>query len=186
MISTSDFRKGMKIEYKGEPCEILDFQHVKMGRGGANVRTKMRGLVSGSVWEENFRSGEKFERPAMEEKNMQYLYYQDGLYYFMDTETYEQVPFNEAQLGDKKLFLKENITASVLYYKGNPIGVELPTFVELQVAETEPGFKGDTASGGSKPAKLESGAVIKVPLHINQGDKVKVDTRTGEYIERVK
>jgi elongation factor P len=186
LISTSDFRKGMKIDYKGEPCEILDFQHVKMGRGGANVRTRLRGLVSGSTWEENFRSGEKFERPALETKAMQYLYQQEGLYYFMDTETYEQVPFSEAQLGDGRLYIRENTVVSVLYYKGNPIGVELPTFVELVVAETEPGFKGDTASGGSKPAKLETGASIKVPFHINQGDTIRVDTRTGEYIERVK
>jgi elongation factor P len=186
LITTSDFRKGMKIDFKGEPCEIVDFQHVKMGRGGAVVRTKMKSLITGNVLEETFRSGEKFERPALEEKDMQYLYYQDGLYYFMDTETYEQVPFSEKQLGDSKLYLKENTVATVLYYKGRPIGVELPNFVELAVLETEPGFKGDTASGGGKPAKLESGAVVRVPFHINQGDIIRVDTRTGEYIERVK
>ncbi|MDA8169133.1 MAG: elongation factor P [Nitrospiraceae bacterium] len=186
MISTSDFRKGMKIEFKGEPCEIVDFQHVKMGRGGAVVRTKMKSLKSGNVLEETFRAGEKFERPELEEKSMQYLYFQDGLYYFMDTETYEQIPFTEVQLGDARLYLKENTVATVLSYKGQPLAVEPPTFVELVVAETEPGFKGDTASGGSKPAKLETGASIRVPFHINQGDIVRVDTRTGQYVERVK
>ena len=186
MISTSDFRKGMKMDFKGEPCEIVDYQHVKMGRGGAIVRTKMKSLITGNVLEETFRAGEKFERPELEEKEMQYLYYQDGLYYFMDTVTYEQVPFTEKQLGENKLYLKENTVATVLYYKGSPIGVELPTFVELVVAETEPGFKGDTASGGSKPAKLETGAAVRVPFHINQGDLIRVDTRTGQYVERVK
>lgn len=186
MISTSDFRKGLKIEYKGEPCEIVDFQHVKMGRGGAVVRTKMKNIKTGNVLEDTFRSGDKFERPELEEKTMQYLYFQDGLYYFMDTENYEQVPFNEKQLGDSRLFLKENIIAAVLSYKGTPIGIELPTFVELQIAETEPGFKGDTAAGGYKPAKLETGATVKVPFHINIGDVIRVDTRSGEYVERVK
>ncbi len=186
MISTSDFRKGMKIAYKGEPCEIVDFQHVKMGRGGAVIRTKMKNLKTGSVLEDTFRSGDKFERPELEQKSMQYLYFQDGLYYFMDTESYEQVPFTEVQLGDSRLFLKENTVAAVLSFKGSPIGIELPTFVELQIAETEPGFKGDTAAGNYKPAKLETGATVKVPFHINVGDKVRVDTRTGEYVERVK
>ncbi|MDA8087314.1 MAG: elongation factor P [Nitrospiraceae bacterium] len=186
MYSTSDFRKGMKIVYKGEPCEIVDFQHVKMGRGGAVIRTKMKNLKTGNVLEDTFRSGDKFDRPELEQKAMQYLYFQDGLYYFMDTESYEQVPFTEGQLGDSRLFLKENTVASVLSYKGVPIGVELPTFVELQIAETEPGYKGDTAAGGYKPAKLETGATVKVPFHINVGDKIRVDTRTGEYVERVK
>lgn len=186
MISTSDFRKGMKIDFKGEPCEIVDFQHVKMGRGGAIVRTKLKSLMTGNVLEGTFRAGEKFERPELEAKSMQYLYFQEGFYYFMDTETYEQMPLSEGQLGDARLFLKENTVATVLYYKGNPLGVELPIFVSLEVTETEPGFKGDTASGGNKPAKLETGASIKVPFHINQGDVIKVDTRTGEYVERVK
>lgn len=186
MISTSDFRKGSKIEYKGEPCEIVDFQHVKMGRGGALVKTKLKSLITGSVLEDTFRSGEKFEQPGLEDKDMQYLYEQDGLYNFMDTETYEQVPLSEEQLGDARRFLKENTVVKILYYKGSPIAVELPTFVELAVAETEPGFKGDTASGGAKPATLETGAVVKVPFHINQGDVIKVDTRTSEYIERVR
>ncbi|GAB4390444.1 MAG: elongation factor P [Thermodesulfovibrionales bacterium] len=186
MISTSDFRKGAKIEYKGEPCEIVDFQHVKMGRGGALVKTKLKSLITGSVLEDTFRSGEKFEQPGLEDKEMQYLYEQDGLYHFMDTETYEQVPLTEDQLGDARKFLRENTVVKILYYKGSPIAVELPTFVELAVAETEPGFKGDTASGGAKPATLETGAVVKVPFHINEGDVIKVDTRTSEYIERVR
>lgn len=186
MISTADFRKGSKIQYKGEPCEILDFQHVKMGRGGAIVRTKLKNISTGAVLEDTFRSGEKFETPQLEEKQMQYLYEQDGFYYFMDTESYEQTPLTEEQLKDTKKFLKENTVVTMLYHRGSPLTVELPIFVELAVQETEPGFKGDTASGGSKPATLETGAVVKVPFHINTGDVIKVDTRTSEYIERVK
>jgi len=186
VISTNDFRRGTKIEYKGEPYEVIDFQHVKMGRGGAFVRTKMKGLKSGKIIEETFNAGDKLPKAPLEEKEMQYLYNQDNLYYFMDTETYEQVPLNEDQLSDAIRFLKENMTVSILYYKNEPMTVELPIFVELQVTETDPGFKGDTASGGSKPAKLETGATVKVPFHINEGDIIKVDTRTMEYIERVK
>ncbi len=186
MISTSDFRKGLKIEFRGDPYEIVDFLHVKMGRGGANVKTKMRNLKTGSVVEETIRSGEKFPTPELEERKMQYLYMQDGLYYFMDQETYEQLPLTSDQLGDAKLFLKENIEVKILNYKGTPLNVELPTFIELVVAQTDPGFKGDTASGGGKPAKLETGAMVRVPFHINEGDTIKVDTRTSEYIERVK
>jgi elongation factor P len=187
LISTSDFRKGLKIEFKSEPCEIIDFQHVKMGRGGAIVRTKMKNLKTGAVLEATFRSGEKLDTPGLEEKTMQYLYGQDGLYYFMDLETYEQVPLMPDQLGEAKKFLKENMTVKILYHKDMPISLELPTFVELVVTITDPGgFKGDTASGGGKPATLETGSVIKVPFHINEGDTIKVDTRTSEYIERVK
>lgn len=187
MISTADFRKGLKVEFKGEPCEIVDFQHVKMGRGGAIVRTKLRKLKTGAVIEETFRSGEKLEKPGLEEKSMQYLYSQDEHYYFMDTETYEQVPLASDQLGEAKTFLKENMTVKILYHKDMPMSVELPTFVELVVIKTAPaGFRGDTASGGGKPATLETGAVVKVPFHINEGDTIKVDTRTSEYIERVK
>jgi len=187
LISTSDFRKGRKVEFKGEPCEIIDFQHVKMGRGGAIVRTKLKNLKTGAILEETFRSGEKLETPGLEEVTMQYLYAQDELYYFMDVETYEQVPLVQAQLGDTRKFLKENTTVKILYHKGTPISVEVPTFVELIVVKTDPaGFKGDTASGGGKPATLETGAVVKVPFHINEGDTIRVDTRTSEYIERVK
>lgn len=187
MISTADFRKGLKVEFKGEPCEIIDFQHVKMGRGGAIVRTKMKSLRTGSVLEETFRSGEKLETPQLEEKKMRYLYMQDGMYYFMDEETYEQIPLTPDQLGEAKKFLKESMVVGILYYKEAPLSVEVPTFVELLVTKTDPaGFKGDTATAGSKPATLETGAVIKVPFHINEGDTIKVDTRTLEYIERVR
>ncbi len=186
MVSTADFRRGLKIEYKGEPCEIVDFQHSKMGRGGALVKTKLKSLITGSILDDTFRSGEKFPTPQLEEKKMQYLYEQDGLYYFMDNETYEQIPLTSAQLGDAMKFIKENEIATILFYKGKSVSVEPPMFVELEVTETEPGFKGDTASGGSKPAVLETGATVKVPFHINVGDRVKIDTRTSEYIERVK
>ncbi len=187
MISTSDFKKGLKVEFKGEPCEIVDFQHVKMGRGGAVVRTKFRNIKTGAILEETFRSGEKLEKPELEEKTMQYLYFQDDQYYFMDVETFEQVALSTAQLGDAKTFLKESMNIKILYHKGSPISVEVPTFVELVVTKTAPaGFKGDTASGGGKPATLETGAVVKVPFHINEGDMIRIDTRTSEYIERVK
>lgn len=186
MISTNEFRKGAKIEYKGEPCEIIDFQHVKMGRGGAIIRTKMKSLKTGNVLEDTFRSGEKFETPHLEEKEMQYLYADGDFHYFMDTETFEQIPLTASKLEDAIKFLKENMKVKILNYRGEPLTVELPTFVELTVAKTDPGFKGDTASGGSKPATLETGAVVKVPFHINEGDVIRIDTRTSEYIERVK
>jgi elongation factor P len=186
LISTGDFRRGSKIEYKGEPCEVVEFQHQKIGRGGALVKTKLRNLITGAILDDSFRSGEKFPKPELEEKQMQYLYEQDDMYYFMDNQSYEQVPFTKAMLGDAMRFIKENESASVLFYKGKPVSVEPPMFVELTVAETEPGFKGDTATGGSKPAVLETGAQVKVPFHINVGDRVKIDTRTAEYIERVK
>jgi elongation factor P len=186
LLSTADFRKGAKIEYKGEPCEIVDFQHVKMGRGGAVIRTKLKSLKSGNVLEDTFRSGDKFDTPQLDDKTMQYLYEQDGLYYFMDTETFEQIPLTLSQLGDTMKFVKENMTVSMLYYKEQPISVEPPMFVELTVIETDPAFRGDTASGSTKPAKLETGAVVKVPFHVLVGDILRVDTRTCEYIEKVK
>ncbi len=186
MISTADFRRGAKIEYKGEPCEIVEFQHAKMGRGGALVKTKLRNIITGAILDDTFRSGEKFSKPQLEEKQMQYLYEQDGMYYFMDNKSYEQTPLTKAQLGDAMKFIKENENASILFFKGEPVSVEPPMFVELKVTETEPGFKGDTASGGSKPAVLETGTAVKVPFHVNMGDVVKIDTRTSEYIERVK
>ncbi len=186
MISTSEFRKGAKIEFKGTPYEIIDFQHVKMGRGGAIVRTKLKNLKTGGIVDETFKSGEKLDTPDLEERSMQYLYREGDMYYFMDTENYEQLPLTPDQLGEAKRFLKENMVVKVLYYSGSPIAVELPIFVELMIAKTEPGVRGDTASGGSKPAVLETGATIKVPFHLNEGDIVKVDTRTSEYIEKVK
>ena len=159
---------------------------MKMGRGGAVIRTKLKSLRTGNVLEDTFRSGEKFDSPQLEEKHMQYLYEQDDLHYFMDTETFEQIPLSVAQLGDTKKFIKENMVVSVLYYKDQPMSVEPPMFVELKVMETDPAFRGDTASGSNKPAKLETGAMVKVPFHIVEGDVLKIDTRTCEYIEKVK
>lgn len=186
MISTADFRNGAKLELDGEPFIIIEFQHVKPGKGGAFVRTKIKSLKSGNVIDRTFRSGEKLESPNLEEKTMQYLYATGDEYFFMDNETYEQQPLSAAQLGESKNWLKENMEIKVLYHNGNPIGVEVPMFVELKVTYTEPGVKGDTASGGTKPATLETGAVVKVPLYMEEGEVIKVDTRTGEYIERVK
>ena len=186
MISTSDFRKGAKIEFRGAPHEIIDFQHVKMGRGGAIVRTKLKNLKTGSVVDETFKAGEKLETPDLEERSMQYLYRAEDLCYFMDTENYEQLPLTTEQLGDAIKFLKENMVVKVLFYKGSPLTVELPIFVELMISKTEPGVRGDTASGGSKPAVLETGATVKVPFHLNEGDIIRIDTRTSEYVEKVR
>lgn len=185
MYSTQDFRRGLKIEVDGTPYSIVEFQHVKPGKGGAFVRTKLKNLLTGRVIDKTFRAGEKVDKPDLEQKAMQYLYAEGNQYYFMETETYEQSFLTEDQLGESKNFLQESITATILYYQGNPIGVELPIFVELRVLKSEPGVRGDTASGGSKPATLETGAVIQVPLFINEGDRLRIDTRTGEYIERI-
>lgn len=186
MIAAGDFRRGTKIEFKDEPYEVIDFQHVKMGRGSAFVRVKIKGLKSGRVLEETFNPNDKYPKADLNEVEMQYLYNQDGLYYFMDTVSYEQHSISGEMLGDNRLLLKENMNVQILFHKDKPLTVELPTFVELIVSETDPGFKGDTASGGNKPAKLETGASIKVPFHINNGDLIKVDTRNLTYIERVK
>ncbi len=186
MISTADFRNGAKLELDGEPFVIIEFQHVKPGKGGAFVRTKLKSLRTGNVLDKTFRSGEKVDTPNLEEKIMQYLYETGDEYYFMDNETYEQMPLTSGQLGDGKNWLKENMEIKVLYHNSEPIGVEVPMFVELKIVRTEPGVRGDTASGGTKPATLETGAVVKVPLYMEEGEVIKVDTRTGEYIERVK
>jgi elongation factor P len=186
LISTNEFRKGSKVEFKSDPYEIIDFQHVKIGRGGAIVRTKMKNMRTGSIIEENFKGGEKLNTPSLEERSMQYLYNQDNMYYFMDMENYEQSPLSIEQLGESKNFIKENMLVKVLYYGGSPITIEVPMFVELKIVKTAPGIKGDTASGGSKPAVLETGLTVKVPLHLNEEDIIKVDTRTFEYVERVK
>lgn len=186
MITTTDFRNGLKLEVDGEPMEIIDYQHVKPGKGGAFVRTKMRNLKTGNVLERTFRSGEKFEEPQVEEKQMQYLYMQEGDFHFMDVHSYEQLFLSKDQLGDSWQFLKENMEVNILFCKGKPLGVSLPLFVELKIVETAPGIRGDTATGGTKPATLESGAVVKVPFHIDQGTIIKVDTRTKAYVERVK
>jgi elongation factor P len=186
VIATSDFRKGMKIEHKGAPHEIVDFQHHKMGRGGAIVRTKLKNLITGSIFDDSFKGGEKFQVHNLDERSMQYLYNDGEQFHFMDNETYEQIPLTAEQLGDAKKFLKENMMVQILLYGGSPIAVEVPMFVELTIVKTDPGVKGDTASGGSKPAVLESGVTVKVPFHLNEGDIIKIDTRTSEYIERVK
>lgn len=185
MPSTSEFRKGLKIELNGGPFIIVDFQHVKPGKGGALVRTKLKSLLTGNTLEQTFRSGERFESPDIEEKETQYLYQGGGKYYFMDQESYWQFELTEDQLGNSKDFLQENVTVTVLFHNQNPIGVELPIFVELRIDRTEPGVRGDTASGGTKPARLETGAVVQVPLFLEEGDIIKIDTRTGEYVERI-
>jgi elongation factor P len=185
MPTTSEFRKGLKIELNGEPFIIVDFLHVKPGKGGAFVRTKLRNLRTGNVLEHTFRSGERVESPDIEEKETQYLYNDGEKYYFMDKESYWQFELTEDQLGNTKDFLQENVTVTVLFYNQNPVGVVLPTFVQLRIDRTEPGVRGDTATGGTKPARLETGAVVQVPLFVEEGDLIKVDTRTGEYVERV-
>ncbi len=186
MYSTPDFRKGLRIEVNGEPYIIVDFQHVKPGKGGAFVRTKLKNLLSGNVVDKTFRSGEKVGKPDLEEKEMQFLYQDGEGFHFMDNTTYEQLALQEEVIGDSKNFLQENTNVTILFYQGRPINLELPIFVELEVTEAEPGVKGDTASGASKPVTVETGAKIQVPLFINVGDRLKIDTRTGEYIERVK
>lgn len=185
-VSTAEFRNGLKIEVDAEPYVIVEFQHVKPGKGGAFVRTKMKSLRTGNVIDRTYRSGEKVDVPDLEEKTMQYLYAADKDRVFMDTASYEQVSMNGQQLGDSINYLKENMEIKVLYYKGKAINIDVPMFVELAIATTEPGVRGDTASGGSKPATLETGAVVKVPFYLNEGDVVKIDTRTGTFIERVK
>ena len=185
-VSTTEFRNGLKIDIDGEPYIIVEFQHVKPGKGGAFVRTKMKSLKSGNVIDRTFRSGEKVDVPELEEKTMQYLYAADKDRVLMDTSSYEQISMSEKQLGDSVNYLKENMEIKVLYFKGQPINIDIPMFVELKIARTDPGVRGDTASGGSKPATLETGAVVKVPFYLNEGDIVKVDTRSGVFIERVK
>ncbi|MBW2109418.1 MAG: elongation factor P [Deltaproteobacteria bacterium] len=186
MYDTSDFRRGLRIEVDGKPFEIVEFLHVKPGKGGAFVRTKLRNMLNGRVIDQTFRSGEKVGRPDLQEKEMQYLYRDGNNYCFMDNETYDQVFLSEDHVAEGRQFLAENTTVEVLYYNDEPIGLELPMFVELEITETEPGVKGDTASKVTKPATLETGAVIPVPIFLDVGDKIKVDTRSGAYVERVK
>jgi len=186
MYSTAEFRKGLKIEIEGKPYLIIDFQHVKPGKGGAFVRTKLKNMINGRVTDQTFRSGEKVGRPDLEEKEMQFLYREGDNFIFMDNTTYDQIYLSKDQIGDLVQFLQENINIKILYFNKEPLGLELPNFVELTVTATEPGFKGDTATGGNKPATLETGAVIQVPLFISEGDRIRIDTRTGNYIERVK
>ncbi len=186
MYSTSEFRKGLKIEINGEPFIIVDFQHVKPGKGGAFVRTTLKSLISGNVIDRTFRSGEKVEKPDLEEKQMQFLYESENEFHFMDSETFEQLFLTQEHLGDARNYLQENVNVTVLFHNGKPIGVEVPIFVELTVTATEPGVRGDTAAGSTKPATLETAMIVQVPLFINEGDVLKIDTRTGKYIERVR
>ena len=184
MVTAGDFRNGVTFDMDGSVMQIIEFQHVKPGKGAAFVRTKLRNVITGAVVEKTFNPTDKYPTAHVERKDMQYLYNDGDLYYFMDMETYEQLPINKDKLGDNFKFVKEEIMCKIVSYKDNVIAVEPPMFVELEVTETEPGFKGDTATGASKPATLETGAQIKVPLFINIGDKLKIDTRTGEYLER--
>jgi elongation factor P len=184
MISAGDFRNGVTFELDGNVVQVVEFQHVKPGKGAAFVRTKFKNVITGAVVERSFNPSDKYPTAFVERKDMEYLYEMDGLYYFMDKETYEQLPINADKLGDSFKFVKENTDVKILSYKGNVFGVEPPFFVELEVTQTDPGFKGDTATNATKPAILETGAEIKVPLFIEEGDKIKIDTRTGEYMER--
>lgn len=185
MISAGEFRNGLTFEFEGNVYQVVEFQHVKPGKGAAFVRTKLKNIITGAMVEKTFRPTEKMSKAHIDRKDMQYLYNDGGLYYFMDQDTYEQLPVDESQLGDTLKFVKENMVVKILSYKGSVFGIEPPNFVELEVAATEPGVRGDTATGATKPATLETGATINVPLFINQGDIIRVDTRTGEYMERV-
>ncbi len=184
-LDTSQFRNGLKIELDGEPFTIVYFQHVKPGKGGAFVRTKVKNLKTGRVLDRRFRSGEKVEAADIEDRKMQYLFQDGEQLVFMDSESYDQIPFTSEQVGDARKYLLENTTVDVLFWRGQPINIELPAFIEAAVSECEPGMKGDTASGGTKPATLETGAIVQVPLFLKQGERIRVDTRTGQYVERV-
>lgn len=184
MVSAGEFRNGVTFDMDGNVYQIIEFQHVKPGKGAAFVRTKIKNVISGAVVERTFNPTEKFPTAFVERREMQYLYNDGELYYFMDKETYEQIPINTETLGDNFKFVKENMDVKILSYKGTVFGVEPPFFVELEVTQTDPGFKGDTATNASKPATLETGAEIRVPLFINEGDMIRIDTRTGEYMER--
>ncbi len=186
MLETSDIRKGLKVQFDGVPFEVVYFQFVKPGKGQAFTRTKLRNMMTGAVIERTFKSGEKLEKADMEERQMQYLYPEDSFYVFMDTSSYEQIRLTADQLGDNKYYLSDGLMCSVLLFNERPIGVTPPNFVEFEIVETEPGFKGDTSGGTTKPAKIATGLEIQVPLFIEQGELVRIDTRTAEYAERVK
>ena len=184
MVTASDFRNGVTIEVDGKVCQVIEFQHVKPGKGAAFVRTKLKDIINGGVIETTYRPTEKFPQAHIERKDMQYLYNDGDLFNFMDTESYEQIAVNQDIVGDSMKFVKENEMCKVNSYNGNVFAIEPPLFVELEITETEPGFKGDTATGATKPATVETGAQVSVPLFVNQGDVIKIDTRTGEYMER--
>ena len=185
MISAGDFRNGVTLEIEGNVYQIMEFQHVKPGKGAAFVRTKLKNIINGGVVEKTFRPTEKFPAARIDRVEMQYLYNDGDLYNFMNTENYDQIALNKDDIGDSLKFVKENEMVKVCSYNGNVFAVEPPLFVELEITETEPGFKGDTATGATKPATVETGTVVYVPLFVEQGDKIKIDTRTGEYLSRV-
>ncbi|MBQ8859132.1 MAG: elongation factor P [Clostridia bacterium] len=184
MVVAGDFKNGVTFEMDGQVMQVIEFQHVKPGKGAAFVRTKIKNVITGAVTERTFNPTEKFESAYIDRKDMQYLYNDGDLYYFMDEETYEQLPLNSDKLGDNFKFVKENTVCKIISYKGNVFGVEPPFFVELEVTDTEPGVRGDTATNVTKQATLETGALIRVPIFINNGDIIKIDTRTGEYLSR--
>jgi elongation factor P len=184
MVTAGDFKNGVTFEMDGKVYSIIEFQHVKPGKGAAFVRTKIRDVINGSVVEKTFSPTDKYPTAFIERKEMEYSYEDGGLYYFMDQETYDMIPVDAANLDDNFKFVKENMVCKILSYKGNVFGVEPPTFVTLQVTQTDPGFKGDTATNATKPATLETGAEIKVPLFIDEGESINIDTRTGEYLSR--
>lgn len=185
MISTNDLKTGLTIELDNGVWSVVEFQHVKPGKGAAFVRTKLKNMKTGNTVEKTFRAGEKVPRAVLDKREMQYLYVSGDEYQFMDNESFEQTHITAEQLGDNTKWLKEGMNINVLYFQNAIIGIDIPNFVELEITETAPGVKGDTASGGSKPATLETGAVVNVPFFVNQGDKIRVDTRTGEYLDRV-
>ena len=186
MITAGELRKGVTFEYEGNVFVVVEFLHVKPGKGSPFVRTTIKNVVTGQVLERTFNPTDKFQSAVIERKEMQYLYNEGDLYYFMDTESYDQIPLNKSQVEGAMNFMKENMNATIQFYKGNAFSVVPPTFVELEVTETEPGIQGDTSKAGYKPAKLETGYEIKVPLFVNQGEIIRVDTRDGSYMERVK
>lgn len=185
MISTGDLRRGVGIEMDGQLFQVLEFQHLKIGRGSAQVRMRLRNIRSGAIIDRSAQAGEKWPRVQLDHRPVQFLYEDSGNYFFMDQETFDQIPLDQNILGDAVNYLKDNMELEISMYGDEPIGVELPITVELQIASTEPGIRGDTATGGTKPATLETGLVVNVPLFVNEGEKIKVDTRTGEYLERV-
>ncbi|GMQ64132.1 elongation factor P [Vallitalea maricola] len=184
MVSAGDFRNGLTIQYENQIYTVIEFQHVKPGKGAAFVRTKLKNLKTGSVIEKTFRPTEKMPKAHIEKKDMQYLYTDGDLFHFMDSETYDQIAINSDQIGDTLKFVKENDMVKILSHEGEVFGIEPPLFVELEIIHTEPGVKGDTATGATKPAEVETGASVNVPLFVNIGDKIKIDTRTGEYLSR--
>ena len=186
MISTADFRNGLSIELDGEVYTIVEFQHVKPGKGGAFVRTRLRHVRTGRIQEKTFRAGERMEQARLERRKMQYLYHTGDEFVFMDLENYDQFGLSPSQVGDQARFLKEGLEVEVTFHRNRVLGLELPITIEATVVDTDPGLRGDTAAGGSKPATLETGAVVSVPLFVNVGDRIRVDTRTGEYLDRIK